>query len=249
MKSIWLDRILIVIIWLVYLACHAGLLFNYSGDLAIFNPQMPAFIALENISWLMINGLLVALTCIIIREAMVTKGQSDLYRLYIRPFMIQCLLFTLIWIIAWFNRLDLIYFLVSAFLMTTLLNMIRLISGKRQLRKQTWLKLPIGIAFGSSTVLLFISLALFTNVTTASLTEFWFTLLLIIVLIATGVYSYVKYGNEMIMIPIIVYLFGIITRWWGQEFEIVTIAILGFVIALGLYLYIFYLQKKENSNE
>ncbi len=249
MKNIWLDRILITIIWLVYLACHAGLLFNHSGDILIFNQQMPAFITIENIGWLMVNGLLVALTWTIIREAFVTKGQRDLYRLYIRPFMLQSLIFVLIWIIAWFNGMDLVYFLVSALLMTTLLNTIRLISGKVQLRQQKWLKFPLGLAFGSAIAMMFMSLALFTNVTITPLAEFWFTLLLIVAMIAVSVYSYVKYGNEMIMLPTTAYLLGLVIRWWGQDFDILIIAILGFVISLGLYIYILYLQRKEQIDK
>lgn len=247
-KSVWFERILVVLLWGAYLIGRFGGL----GETAItagFFQNTPAFVAAEWFVWLLINILLVSFTWIVIRMGMVQKGQQDLYRIFIRPFYIQALFFTIVWIIAWINGSDLVYFLVSVFMTNTILNMVRLISGKAQLRNQSWLKMPIGLAMGITQTLLLMGLAIFTNVQISATIEIWFTIALVIALIASVTFIYVKYGNELVMLPAVVYLAGLLVRWLNVDNILAIVAGVGLIITVGLYIRVFYFQRKQLKEE
>lgn len=248
LKSVWFERILVVLLWVVNLFGRFGGM-EGTAVTAEFFQNTPAFVSAEWFVWLLINILLVSFTWIVIRMAMVQKGQQDLYKIFIRPFYIQALFFTIVWIIAWLNGSDLVYFLVSVFMTNTILNMVRLISGKAQLRSQNWLKMPIGLAMGIAQALLIMSLAIFTNVRISATIEIWFTIALVIILIASVTFIYVKYGNELVMLPAIVYLAGLLVRWLNVDNILAIIAGVGLIITVGLYIRVFYFQRKQLKEE
>lgn len=248
LKSVWFERILVVLLWVVYLFSRFGGL-EETVVTSEFFQNAPAFVPAEWFVWLIINVLLVSFTWIVIRMGMVQKGQRDLYKVFIRPFYIQALFFTIVWIIAWMIGSDLVYFLVAVFLTNTVLNMVRLISGKAQLRNQTWLKFPIGLAMGIVQTLLLMSLAIFTNVRVSATIEVWFTIALVIALIASVTFTYVKYGNELVMLPAVVYFAGMLVRWLNVDNILALVAGIALVITIGLYIRVFYFQRKQLKEE
>lgn len=248
-KRLWLERSVIIAIWIVYLLGRLGLLGQQMMIPTTFFQMAPAFMTAEWFVWILVDLLLVSLTLMMVQINFVQKGQRDLYQLFIRPFYVQALFFTLGWIISWLRGMDLISFLIAVFLGNTTLNMIRLISGKMQLRQQNWLRLPLGIAMGVAQAILMMSLAVFTNVRISPTVEIWATIALIIALIASAAFVYVKYGNELVMLPTLVYLCGLLIRWFGQDLYLASIAGASLIIALSLYIYFFYLQRKQLKAE
>lgn len=189
------------------------------------------------------------------------QGDSlgDHYRQLVTPFFIEALFYNLLWNILWSYGYVLLALLVILLYTRTLLRLMMTISGTPALRQSPWLlKYPVGLHTG------WLIVASFTNLTVYAVSigldglgnfAVWWTLAMMLVVLASVAFYYAKYGNVVVTVPALWALVGIMVQHsassnFAHASSIIfwsALVLLGLGVAGVLYLVI--LHKKQEKIE
>lgn len=192
-----------------------------------------------------------------------TRLQGDVlgthYRQLVTPFFIEWMFYNLLWNILWSYGYVLLALLVILLYTRTMLRLLMTISGTSALRQSPWLlKYPVGLHTG------WLIVASFTNLTVYAISigldgtgsfAVWWTLAMMIVVLATVAFYYAKYGNVLVTVPALWALIGIMvqhsasTGFSHANPIIFWSALLLELIGIAGILYLVTLHKKQNQTE
>lgn len=180
------------------------------------------------------------------------------YQLLAAPKLVELYLYHVIYLVFWSQKLYLFAFIIVVLYLRRMISFMKLISRHRSLNQPSWLlKYPIGLHTGWLIAML--GYAFYTHLKSFGLEghNIWFTVMacvVIIVMVGLSAYLYAKYGNQLIMPAVLIFLMGLIVHHFPDSpfsmrhdafFLIVTIA---FFIALFIYSrYLRYQLKQEEK--
>lgn len=133
--------------------------------------------------------------------------------------------------------------------------MMRAVSGHQGLRQEgRWIKAPVGTMAGTGQVITLVTFLTYILSLDQDPHQLFFIILsygLWSALIAGQAWQYAKYGNGWVMVPLLVYLTGLlVTRGLTgnyQGFELIGVLVI-WLLALGLFARVRYLQVQQNNN-
>lgn len=244
MKAIWIERLLLIGLWSVYLFFRLNNV-NLMQEILADTSSLPLVFPQTTIFWVILDIICISLTLIIITIPFKQQQIKINYQQYIQPKNIQLMTLLAICYILLSRELFLVNLFITALLYNCSLKTIQYTSAISFIRNDYLLKYSLGLIFGCINILLLLSFSGFIGHLPSTTWDIVFTIFILGALIALGVFNYVKYGNEAIMIPSILYFIGLVIRWYPSDINMVWISIICLFITVGLYLYIFNLQQKE----
>lgn len=241
------------------------LLLNYLSSQAIFFKASQAEISDKYLNLLApagftfaIWGLIylgMAVTLFIPFSKRISAPFKEAYRSILAPILLQILFLNMMWLVAWSSDLLLIALIIILIYYQRLLDGLKRISATPLLRDHLWsLKYPWGLHYG------WLIVATFANFNTYLVSKgfpgtgglaVFASLVLILVIVGLGLYAFAKYGNGLVMVPILWALLGVLAKHRpGSDFGSASLLLfwLGIIIllgSLGITWYFYRLQKAQ----
>lgn len=178
------------------------------------------------------------------------------YRQIMTPYFIEWLFYHLLWIILWSYGYVMLALLVVLLYTRTMIRMMTVISGTPALRGSPWqLKYPVGFHTGWLIATSFMTLTVYAvsiGVDATGTMAVWWTLAMMLIALATVAYYYAKYGNVMVMLPVLWMLGGVMLQHRANQVDfdyanpiIFWAALIFLVLGIGATVYLTVLQKKQ----
>ncbi|UUX33033.1 hypothetical protein [Fundicoccus culcitae] len=250
----WGVPILYLTNLIITIVAAMGYLFPYS-QLEIINlhPSLMQPTTITFLIWILVYGW----TGVSVFMEFVRPDRDLLlgtYRSYVRPLLFQALLFNLLWTISWCNNWILVSLVAVAYYARTMIRIMQLISFDPHLRLSPMLlKYPMGLHAGwviVSSIAIIDTLMLNQGIVTDSYLYVIIVAILLIAVIGVTAYYFAQYGNELLMIPAIWFLIGVVAQQLGKSSLyaqiIFWLAVVLTVIGLGIYIHFLRLKQEQD---
>lgn len=178
------------------------------------------------------------------------------YRQIMTPYFIEWLFYHLLWTILWSYGYVMLALLVVLLYTRTMIRMMTVISGTPALRQAPWLlKYPVGFHTGWLIATSFMTLTIYAlsiGVDATGTMAVWWTIAMMLIALSTVAYYYAKYGNVMVILPVLWMLVGVMVQHMTNQADfayatsiIFWAALIFLVLGIGVTFYLTMLQKKQ----
>lgn len=255
--------------WTVPIFFIMMLLFNFLSSFGVILPATQAeisdkyvnLVAPAGITFSIWSVIYLGMAAVVSIDFINIKNQEFVnhYRVLIQPRMLEWMALNILWLITWSYEWILVSLIVLLLYTSRIMNLTAVISRTPALRIKPWLlKFPMGLHLGWLLVASMANLTTYLVSLGVDGTGLWgivWAAGILVVVLALSAYYYMKFGNEMLMIPALWTLVGVFIKqspmfgFVHSEVILMYISVVLFIIGMVAFISLFRLQKEQRQQK